>query len=697
MASIALLLLLATPAFQHPPPTQDADWAESGEFVFLNNELTHITVTMDEGDLDDFLANPYLDVYATCSVHIVNSKLDETHDNVGIRPRGNSQRGSDKAPWKLSFNTFVPGRQFHGIEKMNLNSESTDPSMSRESLAYEVMRSFGLPASRTTHVWLTINDGTKVKGVFNSVEQVDEEFIEAWFGNNDGELYKCRWKQYGAKLQWISPGDPYTYEVIPDYEEKFTGSYQLLADFIDFVTNSDNATFANEIGNWINVDSFLRAQATDCYLGQWDGIWVLPNNYYLYFDTETGLLEYIPWDLDHCMGMDYFFFPIIGNWGTNWATRSWDGWGIGAEAGQPGNNDGPPIIRRLLAIPEYQNQIFIYFQELADRFAHPGALLPSCEMYEDLLASWAYTGTFSGGSMENGYRPSDFAESWTQPSSYEWLTIPATWGIQPFLEARQDYVRSNFPQPQPLPPVVVNEIVPDNETGISDEAGDFDDWVELFNPSAQSVDISGFWLSDRYGSQRKWPFPSNTVIGPGEYLTIWCDGEPTEGPLHTNFKLSKTGEGVYLFAPIAGKSLLVSSLVFPEVSADKAFGRIPDASTISDILPTPTPEAPNSYGSFELIKEGYCPGDVTFHGMGGTPNGPIALVYSQNTGSFTVGSNNPCTGITLGLSMPTLGHVATADALGAMTLHYQAPANLAGIWIQGVDVSSCAISSLVQL
>ncbi len=293
--------------------------------------------------------------------------------------------------------------------------------------------------------------------------------------------------------------------------------------------------------------------------------------------------------------------------------------------------------------------------------------------------------------------PQDFMDSWTKPSSYEWLTIPATWGIQPFLTERLEFVQSNFPQPQPLPPVVVNEIVPDNETGIADEAGDFDDWIELHNPSSQSVDLSGFWLSDRYGSPRKWAIPSNTTLGPGEFLLVWCDNEPAEGPLHTNFKLSKTGEGVYLHAPIANRNVLVSSLVFPGVDADESFGRIPDGSTFADILPTPTPELPNSYGSFELVKEGYCPGNVTFHGMGGTPNGPIALVYSQNTGSFTVGSNNPCTGITLSLSMPTLGHVATADALGTITVHYQAPANLAGIWIQGVDVSSCAISSLIQL
>ena len=46
-------------------------------------------------------------------------------------------------------------------------------------------------------------------------------------------------------------------------------------------------TFKNEIKNWINVDSFLRAQAVDVAMGGWDGLYMVANNHYLYYDEDT--------------------------------------------------------------------------------------------------------------------------------------------------------------------------------------------------------------------------------------------------------------------------------------------------------------------------------------------------------------------------------------------------------------------------
>ena len=227
MKRISLPLVLSIIPFaslsaQHILPETDNDWSESNQYIYLTDEVTSVYVTMNEIDLDAFIADPYTDIYAPCEVRFVNSVMDEVITNVGIRPRGNSQRDAQKFPWKLSFNGLVTGRKFHGVEKMNFAGESTDPSMSRESLAYEIMRSIGVAAPRSAHIWLTINDGTKVSGVYNNIEQVDEEFVQAWFNNKDGDLYKCRWKGAGAKLNWVAPGDAAAYEALPDYEEKIT-------------------------------------------------------------------------------------------------------------------------------------------------------------------------------------------------------------------------------------------------------------------------------------------------------------------------------------------------------------------------------------------------------------------------------------------------------------------------------------------
>ena len=63
-------------------------------------------------------------------------------------------------------------------------------------------------------------------------------------------------------------------------------------------------------------------------------------------------------------------------------------------------------------------------------------------------------------------------------------------------------------------PVCISEIVA--------SAGDtaLYDWVEIYNPSAQAVDISGWGLSDDGGSPRKWRFPEGTVLQPGQYMAV---------------------------------------------------------------------------------------------------------------------------------------------------------------------------------
>jgi len=689
------LIPLASLSAQHILPETDNDWSESNQYIYLTDEVTSVYVTMNESDLDAHIADPYTDIYVPCEVRFVNSVMDETITNVGIRPRGNSQRDAKKFPWKLSFNEFVIGRQFHGVEKMNFAGESTDPSMSRESLAYEVMRSMGVAAPRTAHLWLTINDGTKVSGVYNNIEQVDEEFVQAWFNNKDGDLYKCRWKGDGAKLNWVAPGDAAAYEALPDYEEKITGNYQPLADFINFIVNSDTQTFRDDISSWMNVDSFLRAQAVDMYLGQWDGLWILPNNYYLYWDTTSALFEYVPWDLDHSMGMDYWVFPYF--FGTDWATRDFDDWGLNSVAAEPGQN-GPPLIHRLLAVPTYESKLAGYLQDLAADHGHPRRLTDSITNHFNQLQPIAFTGAFSGNTTDNNYTAQDFVASWTSPSTYSGFSTPATWGIIPFLENRSAYVRDFYPSlsSQLTIPISINEAVAKNTNGISDEFGEFEDWIEIYNSSSQPIDLGGYFLSDRYSNSSMWEFPSGTMIQAKDYLIVWCDTDVAQGPLHTNFKLDKDGSGIYLFAPASSLNYLVNSMTYSELSNDQSIARIPDASQNIVLLDNPTPLAFNETGDLYLCKIGFVPDPMALHCTGLTANSQAAYLWSYNFGAAVIGGNQ-CSGVTLGLMNPFhLGALTTADAYGLSTVQVPQDRVPAGICAQVIDVATCATSNVIQ-
>jgi hypothetical protein len=92
--------------------------------------------------------------------------------------------------------------------------------------------------------------------------------------------------------------------------------------------------------------------------------------------------------------------------------------------------------------------------------------------------------------------------------------------------------------------VFMNEIVASNSTSAFDLNAESDDWVELYNTTANSIDLSGMYLSDDPTNYMKWAFPFGTNIPANGYLLVWCDNDIGQTGIHTNFKLSSLGENI---------------------------------------------------------------------------------------------------------------------------------------------------------
>ncbi|MGB0952703.1 MAG: CotH kinase family protein [Planctomycetota bacterium] len=699
MLLIAALALTATSSAQYASPLDDAAYLDAQQNVFLPDEITYVTVTMAPGDLNYLLNNRDTDQYADCTVNIVNSQINETYANCGIRPRGNSGRDAKKNPWKISFHEFVPGRRFHGLKKMNLGGDAPDPTISRSSAMFKMLREFGVPASRTHHVWLEINDGSQVSGLFVHLENVDDIFVKAWFGNDDGRLYKCRIRDEPANLTFRPPGNPAAYGNLDAYEEKtYDGDFLLLAEFINFINNTTDQEFADEIGDWLNVDGFLRAQAADMICGQWDGLWIGGNNYYLYENTGTGRLEYIPWDLDHAFGTDYLFFPIIGSFGTNFATKPYNGWGNGG-FGMNGNAP-PPLIERLLEVPNYDNGLKHYAHAFNNGPFHPAQSFPFIDGVSALTSPLAFTGSFSGSSMDNRYDNADHIAGFASPANYQAFTNPATWGLKPFIESRRAYVAANYPKPNALPRVYLNEVMADNATTLADELGDFEDWVELYNDEEIDVDLTGWSLSDRPGEAGRWTFPAGTIIPAKSHLLVWCDDDVTDGPLHTDFKLSAGGESVHLWAAESLGAIQAAALLFPALAADQSFGRSPDASPNLEILTTATPGALNDTGSFAVAAYGNCPGPMELVAFNATPQTQVIVLAALGNGTFPIPAGFPCAGTVLDLDPLTITPVGIgiSDLHGTLRLDVILPDAVCGaVVVQALDTANCGLTATINL
>jgi hypothetical protein len=139
----------------------------------------------------------------------------------------------------------------------------------------------------------------------------------------------------------------------------------------------------------------------------------------------------------------------------------------------------------------------------------------------------------------------------------------------------------------------INEFMASNQTTIPDEAGDFDDWIELYNADSTSISLVNLYLTDDLTSERKWPFP-DTVIAAGGYLLVWADNEAGEGPLHASFNLAAAaGEQLGLFESTGTHVLVVDTLTFGPQKPDTSYGRIPDGGDDWQSLSSPSPRAAN--------------------------------------------------------------------------------------------------------
>lgn len=141
--------------------------------------------------------------------------------------------------------------------------------------------------------------------------------------------------------------------------------------------------------------------------------------------------------------------------------------------------------------------------------------------------------------------------------------------------------------------VVINEVLASNQAVNKDPQGQFEDWVELFNTSNNEVPLGGMYLSDDPTRPTKWRIPDGTTIAGDGYLLIWADEDTTDTPgIHAGFKISKSGESVWLSDIDATGNTLLDSVSFGAQEDDKTWGRLPNGTGTFKVL-SPTPAAEN--------------------------------------------------------------------------------------------------------
>src|SRR5665213_2289228 len=129
------------------------------------------------------------------------------------------------------------------------------------------------------------------------------------------------------------------------------------------------------------------------------------------------------------------------------------------------------------------------------------------EVEFDRVPPWPTNADGTGGSLQL-----------IDPRQDNWRAGNWTVATAPARTVSPDATNTTAASLTPFPPLWLNEVGPDNLTGITNSAGQRAPWIELYNPSTNMVSLNGIYLADNYTNYGQWAFPANATIGEGQFL-----------------------------------------------------------------------------------------------------------------------------------------------------------------------------------
>ncbi|TYB73593.1 T9SS type A sorting domain-containing protein [Bizionia algoritergicola] len=251
-----------------------------------------------------------------------------------------------------------------------------------------------------------------------------------------------------------------------------------------------------------------------------------------------------------------------------------------------------------------------------------------------------------------------------------------------YTDGQDNYVTFNNPTPGAsnelgfISGIYINEFMASNINGITDEIGEYEDWIEIYNSNSLPVDIGGMYITDNLSNPLLHQIPSDnpgaTTIPAGGFLILWADNEPLEGTLHVGFELSSSGESIGLSQVIGSSQQFIDSLTYTAQTDDISTGREPDGGAIIRTYFLPTPGASNivPFITGLSINEVLASNSTSIVDNYGE-NDPWIEIYNLNSNPVNIGGlyvSNSEANLTLWQIPTTNSSVTTIPAGGFITL-----------------------------
>jgi hypothetical protein len=249
----------------------------------------------------------------------------------------------------------------------------------------------------------------------------------------------------------------------------------------------------------------------------------------------------------------------------------------------------------------------------------------------------------------------------------------------------------------PLGSVVINEVLAHSHAGAPD-------WIELYNTTGSTVDISGWYLSDSASNLTKYKILDGTTIGAYDYIVFYED--PHFGVSHGNntpFALSENGERVYLSFGEGGEwAGICDDRKFGASETGVSFGLYTTSTgNVEFVSMDPiTPGAPNAYPKVGPIVIN----EIMYNSGADDPDTEYIELHNIEDYPVTLQVHDPCIGVDipwqftkgidyvfpLGTTIPANGYLIVAKSTTKFTTRYGAmpPGVLKGPFEGGTKLSN---------
>lgn len=241
--------------------------------------------------------------------------------DIGIELRGGSSQSYPKKTYDLEFWEDETGDDTQNVQFGNLRSDDdwildalyNEPLRLRSYIANKLWLDIHTPhyidseaeakaGADVKYVEMFLND--VYNGIYNISEQVDKKQLKLKSFNDNirGELYKG--VSWGASTYNSLPNYTNSSRLWSGYEIKYPKDDEItdwenLYEFTDFVINSSDENFIDNVWNTFNYDNYLDYFIFLNLLRATDNT---GKNIYLAKYTTNESYFYIPWDLDGCFG-----------------------------------------------------------------------------------------------------------------------------------------------------------------------------------------------------------------------------------------------------------------------------------------------------------------------------------------------------------------------------------------------------------